>query len=126
MAVALALGAAAGGSLVAAADAAWPFWGYYSEQVSVPPNASDASPYVVGFHGATFSIWLPYSPPGAISSGLTGPSFSITEPSGMLVQTGTGCGACDASLHTWYSSDGSVGVAWHNGALGSPFLLVRQ
>lgn len=124
-AVAIAVGVATGASMVAATDAAWPFWGYYSEQVTVPSSATGSHPYVVEFHGATFSISVPHFPPGAASTGVTGPAFNITEPSGVLVQTGIGCGGCDSSLHEWYSTDGAVGLGWHDGALENPTLLVR-
>lgn len=123
---AVAVGAVIGICVVAATDGAWPFWGYYDEQVTVPSDATGSNPYVVEFHGATFSISLPYVPPGTASTGVTGPAFNITEPSGALVKTGIGCAECDASLHTWYSSDGSVGIAWFDGHLENPTLLVRR
>lgn len=97
---------------------------YWSTVVEVPTTANASSPYVVDFHGATFSMWHPVIPPG-VYSGVVGLSVVITEPSGTTDQTGTGCGACGPEQQTWYSNDGSVGITWYGAGLGDLTLLVR-
>ncbi len=125
VAVAVVGGTLVGAGLVAATTFFFGYNGtYWSMQVSVPRSANESTPYVVSFHGATFTMWWPYVPPGA-SSGVIGVSIVITEPSGTSDQTGTGCAACTFTQHTWYSEDGKVGVAWYDRSMGDVTLLVR-
>ena len=97
---------------------------YWADTIVVPSSANAAHSFNVSFHGAAFLLWWPPGPPpGSISSGLTGVSIKITEPSGAVVQTATGCGACGGS-HSWYSSDQRVGISWIDGSFGTVTLLV--
>ncbi len=120
------VGVVAGSSIVAGSILVFGPSGslYWSKQVSVPAGANESHPDQVTFHGATFTLWWPYVRPGA-SSGVIGVSITITEPSGAVDQTGTGCGACTFNQHTWYSDDGVVGIAWYDRAMGDVTLLVR-
>jgi hypothetical protein len=98
---------------------------YLTTSVIVPTNTSATHPYSVSFRGATFTMWYPYVPPGSISTGSTGVSVEIIEPSGLIDQTSTGCAECFAGIQIWYSSDGSVGISYRDGT-GMLTLLVER
>lgn len=96
---------------------------YWTDDIVVPGSASATHPYGVSFHGASFQFWWPPAPPpGSASSGLTGVTVQITESSGAVDQTATGCGSCGGS-HSWYSSDGNVGISWTDESFGTVTLL---
>jgi hypothetical protein len=123
--VALTCGVLVGGSVVgASALMRSPSSLYWASEASVPSSANESTPYVVSFHGATFSMWWPDLPPGAYS-GVPGVSIHIAEPSGAVDQTETGCGACGFDQHMWYSNDGEVGISWYDPSEGHVTLLVR-
>ena len=96
---------------------------YWYVEVNVPSTANSSNPELVHFDGASFWLWWPAILPGAYS-GVQGVSILVTEPSGTVDETSTGCAACGGS-HTWYSSDGAVGISWTDPSEGSLTLLVR-
>lgn len=98
---------------------------YWQTTVAVPANANSTHPYEVAFQGATFSIWWPPAPPAnSPSTGLVGVEIRVTEPSGILESTRTGCGSCGGGPQSWYSSDGGVGISYTDGSFGTVTLLV--
>jgi hypothetical protein len=98
---------------------------YWTSTVTVPASATAAHPFQVAFRGASYSMWWPPAlPPGSISTGVEGVGIQITEPSGVVDETGTGCGSCGSGPQYWYSSDGSVGIGFTDDALGTVALLV--
>jgi hypothetical protein len=98
---------------------------YWVSSVTVPAGANATNPFVVEFHGASFSLWWPPAPqPGTASTGLTGVDIQITEPSGVVDKTATGCGSCGSGTQYWYSTDGSVGVGFTDGSFENMTILV--
>jgi hypothetical protein len=98
---------------------------YWETSVAVPANANATHPYEVTFHGAIFSMsWPPSPPANSISTGVMGVEIRITESSGVLDTTATGCAECGPGTQSWYSPDGSVGIAFNDGELGTVTLLV--
>jgi hypothetical protein len=97
---------------------------YSATSVAVPTDANATHPYAVSFRGATFTMWWPYTPPGSASTGSPGVRVQIIEATGVIGQTTTGCDECFAGLQNWYSSDGSVGISYHDGS-GRVTLLVE-
>jgi hypothetical protein len=98
---------------------------YWQTTVTVPAGANATHPYEVAFQGATFSMWWPPAPPGnSPSTGLTGIEIRVTEPTGALDSTSTGCGSCGSGPQSWYSPDGDVGISFTDGSFGTDNLLV--
>jgi hypothetical protein len=97
---------------------------YWTLPVTVPAAANGTHPYEMKFHAATFIMWWPFIPSGRVTSGSPGVTIQITEPSGVIDETSTGCVACVVGSRAWYSSDGSVGI-YSVGGSGSVTLLVR-
>jgi hypothetical protein len=98
---------------------------YWVSSVTVPADANATNPFVVELHGASFSLWWPPAPrPETPSTGLTGVDIQITEPSGVVDKTATGCGSCGSGTQYWYSADRSVGVGFTDGSFGNMALLV--
>jgi hypothetical protein len=98
---------------------------YWQSTTDVPAGADATHPYAVTFHGATFAMWWPPAPPpNSISTGLTGIELQVTEPSGVVVSTSTGCGSCGGGTQSWYSPDGGVGILYTDGSFGTVTLLV--
>src|SRR5580658_2304205 len=98
---------------------------YWATSVTVPTYASETHPYSVSFRGATFTMWWPYTPPSSSSTFSLVVWVQIIEPTGVIDQTNTGCDECFAGLQNWYSSDGSVGISYHDGT-GMVILLVED
>jgi hypothetical protein len=97
---------------------------YWDTSVTVPTGANSTHPYAASFRGATFAMWWPYIPPGSVSTYASGITVQITEPSGVVDETSTGCEPCLTGLQSWYSSDESVGISYQD-ASGTITLLVE-